>query len=95
MRKYMDINEESALKSRQKLGAAIDKLHDRLQINAFLVGDQFTRADLSAAALLAPLCRPEKYGLNWPDQLPRQYLELADEFQPKIKWVDEVYEKFR
>ena len=95
MRKYMNINEDSARQSKQQLGVAIDKLHDRLLNNAFLVGDQFTRADLSAAAMLAPLCRPEKYGLNWPDQLPQQYLNLAEEFRPRIKWVDEAYEKFR
>ncbi len=95
MRKYMNINEESAQRSREILGNAIDKLHSHLQENAFLVGDQFSRADLSAASLLAPLCMPEKYGLNWPDQLPQQFEALVDGFQPKINWVDEIYDKYR
>ena len=95
MRKALNINEESEQRSRERLGHAIDKLHGHLQQNDFLVGDQFSRADLSAASLLAPLCMPEKYGLNWPDQLPQQFEELVDGFQPKINWVDEIYDRYR
>ncbi len=95
MRKFMNINAESAQRSKQKLGVAINRLHRHLQDNAFLVGDRVTRADLSAVSLLAPLCRSEKYGLKWPDQLPRQYQNLVDNFQPKINWVDEIYARFR
>ena len=95
MRKFMNINEESAQRSRERLEIAIERLHGHLQDNAFLVGDQFTRADLSAASLLAPLRKPEKYGLNWPDQLPQRFEDLVDGFQPKINWVDEIYDKFR
>lgn len=64
MRKFMNINAESAQRSKQKLGVAINRLHRHLQDNAFLVGDRVTRADLSAVSLLAPLCRSEKYGLK-------------------------------
>ncbi len=95
MRKFMNINQESEQSSRQRLGNAIDKLHDHLQENDFLGGDQFSRADLSAASLLAPLCMPDKYGLNWPDQLPPEFEALVDGFQSKINWVDEIYDKYR
>ena len=95
MRKYMNINDESSKRSRQKLKVAIERLNNHLQHSPFLVGEQFTRADLAAASLLAPLCRPEKYGLIWPDQLPQQYLNLVEGFRPEINWVDEIYEKFR
>ncbi len=95
MRKYMNINQDSEQRSREKLRVAIDKLHGHLQQNAFLVGDQFSRADLSAASLLAPLCQPDKYGLNWPDQLPPEFEALVDGFQPKIDWVNEIYARFR
>ncbi len=95
MRKYMNINQESEQRSREILGIAIDRLHDHLQENNFLVGNQFSRADLSAASLLAPLCMPEKYGLNWPDQLPPEFEALVDGFQSKIGWVSEIYDKYR
>jgi glutathione S-transferase len=95
MRKFMNINEESEQRSRETLGTAIDRLHNHLQENNFLVGDQFSRADLSAASLLAPLCMPEKYGLNWPDQLPPEFEMLVNGFQSKINWVNEIYDKYR
>jgi len=95
MRKYMNINEDSARQSRETMGIAIDKIHSHLEDNAFLVGDRFSRADLSAASLLAPLCRPEKYGLKWPDRLPAQYEDLVSEFQPKLNWVHRLYQSFR
>ena len=95
MRKFMNINQESEQRSRDRLRVAIDKLHSHFQQNAFLVGDRFSRADLSAASLLAPLCMPDKYGLNWPDQLPPEFETLVNGFQPKIDWVDKIYDKYR
>jgi glutathione S-transferase len=95
MRALMNINEETTRTSRQQLGVAIDKLHLHLQNNKFLVGDKFTRADLAAASLLAPLCMPEQYDLNWPSTLPDQLQELIDEFQGKIDWVDTIYSNYR
>jgi len=95
MRKFMNINDKTAQRSRDKLGIAIDRLYSHLQDNAFLAGDQFTRADLAAASLLAPLCRPEKYGLNWPELFPEELEDLVNEFQPKTNWVHEIYEKYR
>ena len=95
MRELMKINEETTQASRQHLGTAIDKLYLHLQNNKFLVGDKFTRADLAAASLLAPLCMPEQYDLNWPSTLPDQLQELIDEFQGKIDWVDTIYSNYR
>ena len=95
MRKAMDINDESVKLSRQRLGKAIDRLYHHYQDQEFLAGNQFSRADLTAASLLAPLCMPEKYGLNWPGNLPEQLLELRQEFQHKTAWVNETYRKFR
>jgi LysM repeat protein len=37
----------------------INKIDDHLQSNAYLAGEEFSRADLAAASLLAPLCQPE------------------------------------
>ena len=95
MRTLMNINEETAQNSKEQLEIAINKLHDHLQENSFIVGNQFTRADLSTAALLAPLCKPEKYGLDWPDKLPQPLEGLIDQFQEKLVWVDDLYEKYR
>lgn len=63
MRYFMKINSETAKESKRQLSKAIDRLDEHYQNNQYLVGDQFTRADFSAATLLAPLSMQSKYGL--------------------------------
>ncbi|MEE9356717.1 MAG: glutathione S-transferase family protein [Methylococcaceae bacterium] len=95
MRGLMNINEKTAETSKQHLSIAIDKIYKHLQEHSFFVGDQFSRADLAAASLIAPLRMQEKYGLNWPKNIPEQLEELIDEFNEKTKWVDELYKNYR
>lgn len=95
MRYFMNINDETSVVSKQKLSNTIDKLNAHYQSKPFLVGEQFTRADLSAAALLAPLVMPKQYGLNWPEQIPVKLQQLMDEFENRIKWVDQIYKQYR
>jgi len=95
MRQVMNINVRTAQLSRERVERAIDKLNARLQGRRYLVGDQFTRADLTAASLLAPLCRPEKYGLNWPERFPEELEDMVDVNRHKISWVEELYRKHR
>ncbi len=91
----MKLNDVSAKKAKEGLRIAIDRLYSHYQKHDFLAGNQFSRADLTAASLLAPLCMPEKYGLNWPDTHPEQMEELVAEFSGKTKWVLDFYEKYR
>lgn len=95
MRDLMDISQESAQRSRHQLIAAVDKLYSRLQEHEYLVANQFTRADLAAASLLAPLYRLDKYGLNWPGRFPEQLEELIEELRDKTGWVVDFYERDR
>lgn len=85
MREIMNINEKTAETSKTHLSIAIDKIYSHLQEHSFLVGNQFTRADLAAASLIAPLRMPEKYGLNWPKNVPAQLEKLTEEFKEKTK----------
>ena len=64
---------------------------------AFSVGDRFSRADLTAASLLAPLAAPPGHPvyaeLRWP---PRLAVELAHWAQrPSIQWVRNLYANHR
>ena len=95
MRYFMKINDETFEQSKQVMSNAIDKLNEHYEKNDFLVGDSFTRADLSAAALLAPLTMQERYGLNWPKDIPKELEELMREFSDRLKWVDRIYSKYR
>ena len=95
MRTLMDINDATANASMEIVTRAIDKIHMRLQDRQFLVGDQFTRADLAAASLLAPLCTPKKYGLDWPERLPEPIEAMQKELSNKVAWVSKLYAELR
>ncbi len=95
MRKFMKINAESADKSRHILDQSIDHVLSGLQTSKFLAGDQFTRADLAVAALLAPLTMPAKYGLQWPEELPGELNELVKRYAETLRWVNEMYAGYR
>jgi len=95
MRSLMNINEASAATSEEIMSQAINKLDEHLKQYKFLVPEQFTRADLAAAALLAPLRMPEKYGLNWPKQIPVALQEFLACYEEKTAWVDNIYEQYR
>ncbi|WP_416397185.1 glutathione S-transferase family protein [Allohahella sp. A8] len=95
MRKAMNINEAGASRSLEKIISAVDRFHEAAADTGYLVGDSFTRADMTAAALLAPLCRPEGYGLKWPETLPEPLASTAEQLAPKLEWVLRVYEKHR
>jgi glutathione S-transferase len=95
MREFMQINERTADISLKEIRRAIDKLSSRLETTQFLVSDQFTRADLAAAALLAPFRTPDKYGLQWPKQLPDELQRTSDTLQSELRWVDSLYQNYR
>jgi glutathione S-transferase len=95
MRYFMKINEQTAQESLQKMEVAIDKIYQHLQNNSFLAGEEFSRADLAAASLLAPLCQPHGYGLDWPDKTPQRLQTISDQVEDKIAWVHDVYSRYR
>jgi glutathione S-transferase len=95
MRKFMHINDRTADISLKKLTRAIDKLATHLKTNPFLASDQFTRADLAAASLLAPFRMPDKYGIKWPEKLPDTLQQTVDLLSDKLCWIDTLYQDYR
>jgi glutathione S-transferase len=95
MRKVMAIDEAGANKSEVKIQQAIDKLYEVYKDKMFLVGDEFTRADLSAAALLAPLMMPQGYGLDWPAMMPAKLQAFVDKNEMKLERFRQLYREFR
>jgi len=95
MRYLMKINEDTFNQSKQELHLAADRLLAHYQQNEFLIGDRFTRVDLTAAALFAPIMMPDGYGLNWPKDVPTEYQQLKREFEEKLNWLPRIYKSFR
>jgi glutathione S-transferase len=99
MRKRFEISAEAAAHSRAKIVAAIDRLEREVSPSGYLVGDSFTVADLTAAALLYPVARPPgfPYAMVAEDDLPATWREFVDSLGQRSggRWVAEIYNRHR
>jgi glutathione S-transferase len=71
--RFLDITPETAITSKAAVDATFDEVGERLADGRpFLMGDRFTAADLTFAALAAAVVVPPEYGvaLPQPDRLP-------------------------
>jgi glutathione S-transferase len=83
--------------AREKMLAAMDRLERELQPSGYLVGDRFTVADLTAAALFFPIVRPPEAPHRFEGRLPEGPARLRDELSQRqgYKWVEEIYRRHR
>jgi glutathione S-transferase len=99
MRRRFEISAESAATSRAKMIAAMDRLEHEISTSGYLVGDSFTVADLTAAALFYPVARPPEfpYPMVANHDLPRVWREFVDSLgqRPGGRWVAEIYKRHR
>jgi glutathione S-transferase len=58
MRRYLRIDAANAAAAEQGMRVVFDRLDGQIATREFLAGDTFSRADLTAAALLSPLLLP-------------------------------------
>jgi glutathione S-transferase len=95
MVRAMKINTQTAQQAEQTLLAAVEKLDAALTQRRFLVADRFSRADLTACALLSPCCLSAD--LEAPAKFPLPVLELRSKLKKhrSFHWVQEVYREFR
>jgi len=97
MRRQMDINPATAEIARSKTMAAMDRLERELQPSGYLVGDRFTVADLTAAALLSPLVRPPEFPYKAEAILPEPLMKIRDAVSahPAFRWTLQTYRQHR
>ncbi len=98
MIKGMDLGPEQFEDSRRVIEGELDWLDGLLSSGRhYLAGDQLSRADITAASLLAPLATPPEHptyqGLELPPRLATDV--LAWEKRPSIRWVREIYRQYR
>jgi glutathione S-transferase len=92
------INEDSAAQALDRIRATIGLIEDLTHERDHLVGDSFTVADLTAAALLAPAIAPPELPYRRADTvLPPGLQRLQDEFRARRagEWVLRMYSRFR
>jgi glutathione S-transferase len=89
-----DFSEETCERSRQALTAALDRIESERNGGEFLVGDSFSVADLTAAALLYPLAWPPEYPYEIPKPPPSKFLDSLHD-HPAVGWIGETYRRHR
>ena len=88
-------SEERAERARREVLAALDRLEAELDGNDYLVGDRFSVADLTAAALFYPLVLPpEGPELGDPPDGFERFREPLKE-RPGYQWVAEMFRAHR
>lgn len=97
MMAFMNINAETARQSEERLLGALDRLDDILKDRSFLVGDCFSRADLTACALLSFFVRPGEPNAQAAEFLPEHVLAMRDRHKtrPYFGWVRDMYRDYR
>jgi glutathione S-transferase len=97
LRADMRIDDAGAARGRQKVLAALDRIEAELGRSGYLVGDAFSVADLTAAALLSPLLAPPEFPYPFPGPLPGAAgafrASVAD--RPGFRWAQEMYRRHR
>ncbi|MEW6272554.1 MAG: glutathione S-transferase family protein [Thermodesulfobacteriota bacterium] len=91
------ISDASLEADRATVGAALDRIEQERQGRAYLVGDRFTVADLTAAAMLSPVLQPPEiqYPLRveWPPYLRDYRARLLQ--HPAAQWAAGIYRLHR
>jgi glutathione S-transferase len=98
MIKGMDLGPAQGLQSQAIVAAELDWLDSLLADGRpYLTGDTFTRADITAASLLAPLVNPANHPTYGPLKMPATLEATISDWRerPILRWVNEVYAKHR
>lgn len=99
MKKGMKIDAAGAARSEERIATVLDQVEERLRGERYLAGARFTAADLTLAALMAPLVLPVNYG--WPlppvDDVPGSLRQLVERYRnrPAGAFVLRVYSDHR
>lgn len=97
MTEMMHVHAGPASDAERRFLTAFDRLDQALDRGPFLVGSRFSRADLTACALLWPLCRPGESDSEVEALLPPSVCALRKQLQHRrfYRWVLERYPEYR
>jgi glutathione S-transferase len=96
MRSAMNVTPDGAARSRAKVVQALQRIETEQQPSGYLVGDAFSVADHTAAALLSPIVAPPQFPYPFaaiPPDAARYRDELAA--YPAFHWAEEMYRRHR
>jgi glutathione S-transferase len=95
-RRRHNVSAATAREGRGRVLAALDRIEAELQPSGHLVGDEFTVADLTAAALLGGIAADPAH-LQYPLPQPAWAVALRDSLAGRVgcQWLAQMYERHR
>ena len=93
--RYGVASDDAAALARERVLAGLDRVESELGDGEYLVGDRFSVADLTAAALLYPIVGPPE-GPELPE-MPAAMVEFRESVSPRpgFEWVREMFRRHR
>ncbi|HEX7290690.1 MAG TPA: glutathione S-transferase family protein [Conexibacter sp.] len=91
------IDDASAAEARRKILAAMERIEAEIGPSGYLVGDAFSIADLTAAALATPFLRPPERQYLPPHPPPEPLRSFTQELaaRPAGSWVFDIFARHR
>jgi glutathione S-transferase len=82
IRTMYKINAENVALDKERVAKAFERIDALLASSAFLAGDHFSRADITLAALTAPIWSPGEHPLRWPaaERYPQEIRDFRGQF---------------
>lgn len=92
-----DTRPESVTAAKDAFRRGYDELDAVLEKQPYLLGDTLTRADVTVAALLAPICKPPEHPFEWPTETPEGLKPFLEELKdrPTSRFVSRMYREHR
>lgn len=84
-RMYKTTDVEGVAKAKQRFATTFDDLDSVLLKQRYLGGDGPNRADITLAALLAPVCRVPEHRVNWPP-MPSELADFEASLRDRPTW---------
>ncbi len=93
----MNLDAERAAQARAKIPTYFDRLESEIGPSGYLVGDNFSVADLAVASIMSGLVRPPEVPYTLPEPGLPTMVELREELHERagFKWVLEMYKRHR
>ncbi len=95
-RMYKTGDVDGVAKAKQRFVTTFDEFDAVLAKQAYLGGEKPNRADITLAALLAPVCRVPEHRVKWP-AMPRELADFEASLRGRPTWnhVLRMYRDFR